>query len=98
MGSPTESSLSTIDPGTVVDVIRSFVERAIPAEELTSAGLSDMDAGTSLYTLPIDSISMIELIDDLNDAFNSDVRPDDVYKAQSVGDVVALVVESAGPR
>jgi acyl carrier protein len=34
---------------------------------------------------------MIEIIDSLNERFDTDLRPEDVCKASSVGDVIAAM-------
>ncbi len=75
----------------VIDAIRSILYDALSSYERKKIDLSAIDIDTSLRSLPLDSIVMIEIIDNLNERFDTDLRPADLYQASSVGDVIAAM-------
>jgi acyl carrier protein len=79
------------DSEQIIDAIRSILYDALSSYERKKIDLWAIDKDTSLRSLPLDSVVMIEIIDSLTERFDTDLRPADVCKASSVGDVIATM-------
>ncbi|QLY28281.1 acyl carrier protein [Nocardia huaxiensis] len=69
-------------------VLREALDSMLSPQERQQIDLSAIDPDTSLRSLPLDSMTMIELLDRLNSAFASNLQPDHLYTSTTVGDVI----------
>ncbi|MGV9662119.1 acyl carrier protein [Nocardia niigatensis] len=81
--------LAAIDPRIIA--IRTIIHDALIELDQLHVDVTRIDETTSMRSLPVDSMTVIELIDQLNSTFDAQLRPEDVYAAATVGDLLRLM-------
>ena len=71
--------------------IRTIIHDSIAERDHLSIDVSHINATTSMRSLPVDSMTVIELIDQLNSTFSCRLSPEDVYGSATVGDLLGLI-------
>ncbi|MUM19261.1 acyl carrier protein [Mycobacterium sp. CBMA271] len=75
----------------VVEALRAALSRLLPPEDLAQVDLDAVDADTPLLGLPVDSVVLMALMNELEDRFSVFIPEEEAFGFTVVGDIGALI-------
>lgn len=79
------------DDAEVLDAIRAGLTKLLPAEDLAQVDLDAVDAQTPLLSLPVDSVVLMALMNDLEDTFSVFIEEEAAFSFSTAGDVADYI-------
>ncbi|MBA0046578.1 acyl carrier protein [Mycobacterium sp. NPDC050853] len=75
----------------VIDALRDSLTKLLPPEDLALVDLDAVDANTPLLSLPIDSVVLMALMNDLEDRFTAFIPEEEAFAFTVVGDIGTFI-------
>lgn len=79
------------DDTDIVDAFRDALTRLLPPEDLAQVDLAAVDAATPLLALPVDSVVLMALTNELEDKFAVFIPEEEAFAFTVVGDIGMFV-------
>jgi acyl carrier protein len=79
------------ETGEIVDAVRAGLVRLLPPEDLAQIDLNEIDSQTPLLGLPVDSVVLMALMNEIEDKFAVYVGEATAFSFNVVGDVADYV-------
>ncbi len=75
----------------IVETIRAGLVKLLPPEDLAQVDLDGLDAGTSLLSLPVDSVVLMALMTEIEDEFRVFIAEEEAFSFNVIGDIAEYV-------
>ncbi len=75
----------------IIDALRDALSRLLPPEDLTQVDLAAVDADSPLLALPVDSVVLMALMNELEDRFTVFIPEEEAFAFTVVGDIGAFI-------
>ena len=86
----------TGDPALITTIVRGIVWRYV--QEETRAVLDDATPETPLSSLGVDSLMMLEVVLDVQDALDVTIEDSDLRRLHTIGDVIEFLTEKVAQK
>lgn len=75
----------------VIGALRDALARLLPPEDLTQVDLAAVDADSPLLALPVDSVVLMALMNELEDRFTVFIPEEEAFAFTVVGDIGVFI-------
>ncbi|OAT69873.1 hypothetical protein AWB85_00200 [Mycobacteroides immunogenum] len=75
----------------IIGVLRDALSKLLPPEDLAQVDLAAVQAGTALLSLPIDSVVLMALMNELEDQFAVFIPEEEAFAFTVVGDIGVFI-------
>lgn len=96
---PEDHTPSTLpDTRDIVDAVRAAIIRLLPPEDLEQIDLGALNTQTPLLSLPIDSVVLMGLMNELENIFSVFIGEEDAFSFNTIGDVADYLRRRLGDK
>ncbi|OHT85033.1 acyl carrier protein [Mycobacteroides saopaulense] len=75
----------------IIGALREALGRSLPPEDLAQVDVGAVDAGTALLALPVDSVVLMALMNELEDRFTVFIPEEEAFAFTVVGDIGTFI-------
>ncbi|MBF9523822.1 acyl carrier protein [Mycobacteroides chelonae] len=79
------------DDTEIIGALRDALTRLLPAEDLAQVDLEAVDVDSPLLALPVDSVVLMALMNELEDRFSVFIPEEEAFAFTVVGDIGVLI-------
>lgn len=79
------------DTRDIIDAVRTGIVKLLPPEDLAQIDLQALNTQTPMLSLPIDSVVLMALMNELEDTFTVYIGEEDAFSFDTIGDLAGYL-------